>query len=324
MNFDNVLLLTPSKKINEWRGIVRNTLANGKNVIWVGDTETTGTEPKGDRANRDLKDRLLEIAMIAYIGTGTVIECPLIDSEGEQIFFHEYVNPFIEDPKILDRYNSIREIPYGAFRVHGIDVGFLEGKSGLKDSFNQESDFKLSKPAKTFSDIKPALEWLTCTDLSNILDGRSCLLAHNCAFDATFLDCEWIKTELLHDNNTEFACFESYFSLIDSLTIIKEMYSRTEIGTELSLKPIIFEKFKIATAQKRIPIGHGLEFLRYFYGVDNISRDVHGALVDSLILAEVYKKMSVDPKYQNFPVIKNKTKTALFVNKIDETGLISL
>lgn len=323
MNFSNALILTPSEKLQEWREIIRQTMASGKNVIWVGDTETTGTEPKGDRNNKDLKDRLLEVAMMAFEGEGTSITKPLLDSEGKQIYFHEYVNPFIEEQRILDRYNSIREIPYAAYRVHGIDVPFLEGKAGLKDSNLNETDFRLPKPAKTFYEIKPALEWLTCADLCNELKGRACFLAHNCPFDAEFMDCEFIKCELVHDGNSAHASFESYFTLIDSLVLIREMYTRNEIGA--AIKPNTQLKLtKKEEEGSRVPIGHSLEFLRYFYEADEIERDVHGALIDTVILAEVYKRMVDDERYKQLPMIKNMIRAPLERQPIDENGLIVL
>ncbi|MCY9860937.1 hypothetical protein OTK49_00080 [Vibrio coralliirubri] len=323
MNLSNILILTPANKIPEWREIIRKTMASGKNVIWVGDTETTGTEPKGDRNNKDLKDRLLEVAMMAFEGVGTSITKPLLDSEGNQIFFHEYVNPFIEDERVLTRYNSIRDIPYSAYRIHGIDKQFLEGKAGLKDSNLVETDFRLPTPARTFYEIKPALEWLTCADLCNELKGRACFLAHNCKFDAEFMDCEFIKCEFMHDGNSAFASFESYFMLIDSLALIKEMYSRSEIGAVL--KHHIAAKLAVKEKEgNRVPIGHSLEFLRYFYEADEIKRDVHGALIDTVILAEVYKQMVNDDRYKQLPMIKNQIRAPLEMQPIDENGLIVL
>ncbi|ELP5898507.1 hypothetical protein QTV49_000381 [Vibrio vulnificus] len=323
MHLTDTLILTPANKIEHWRDIIRSVLQSGKNVIWVGDTETTGTEPKGDRANKDIRDRVLEIALLAYVGNGTIIEKPLLDDEGLQIFFHEYVNPFKEDTKILERYNSIRYIPNEVLYVHGINESFLNGKTGLLDSKLNETDFKLPKPAKTFSEIKPALEYLSCVDLCNEVKGRLCLLAHNAPFDIEFLDCEYNKTEYLHEGNTAFAGFESFFTPIDSLQLIKEMYTRDEIRA--AVKPHVMKKLQdLESAGTKITIAHNLEFLRYFYEVDDIERDVHGAMIDSVILGEVYKKMTEDNKYKELPVVKNLIRKPIQTKPICEEKLIVL
>lgn len=323
MHLTDTLILTPSHKASKWREIIYHVLESGKNVIWVGDTETTGTEPKGDRANKDIRDRILEIALLAYVGNGTIIERPLLDEDGQQIFFHEYINPFKEDHKILDRYNSIKHVPNEVLYVHGINESFLNGNSGLLDSKLNETNFKLPQPAKTFSEIKPALEYISCVDLCNKVKGRLCLLAHNAMFDIEFLDCEYSKTEFLHEGNTAFSGFESYFMPIDSLQLIREMYSREEIRA--AVKPHIMNKLKdLEGAGKKIAIGHNLEFLRYFYEVDDIERNVHGAMIDSVILGEVYKKMTEDPKYKDLAVVKNLIRNPVQTKPICEEKLFTL
>lgn len=318
------LVLTPEGKIDTWRELIKQTLQSGKNVIFVGDTETTGTSPKGDRVNKDLRDRVLEIAFLAYKAEGSILEEPLIDNDGTQIFFHEYINPFLEDQRILERYNSISYIPTEVLYVHGITESFLQGDSGKLDSGLHETNFRLKKTAPTFSDIKPYLERLCCLDLCNELAGRVCFLAHNASFDIEFLDCEWSKVELLHDGNTAPSSFESYFKPIDSLALIKEMY-KTRDEIHLSMPPSMVVKLEeMAKEGKKLTVGYGLEFLRYFYEVDAIGRDVHGAMIDSVILAEVYKRMVMDPHYLELPIIKNLRNKPVVSTPVDINGLVVL
>lgn len=323
MNFDKYLVNTPANKIEEWREIIRTTLESGKNVIFVGDTETTGTEPKGDRANKDLRCRMLEVALIAYKADGVILEEPLLDSEGTHIFFHEYVNPFKEDSRILERYNSIPYIPNSVLYVHGITETFLKGETGLLDSALNETDYKLPKPAPTFAQIKPILEHLCCLDMCNELKGRVCLLAHNAPFDVEFLDCEWAKVEFLHEGNTAPSSFESYFKPVDTLTLIKQMYRTRDEVRAATPSDVMEEVEALAEKGQKIAIGWSLEFLRYFYKVE-IPRDVHGAMIDSIILAEVYRRMTEDPRYLKLPIVKDFKSTPIAISEIDETGLINL
>jgi DNA polymerase-3 subunit epsilon len=157
------------------------------------DTETTGLDPLGG-------DRLIEIGCIELdnrFPTGRV--------------FHRYINPD-------------REVPPGAFAIHGISTEFLQDKP-------------------RFSDI--------CDDLIEFL-GDAPLVAHNAAFDFSFLNAELERCR-------------------------RALVARERLVDTLFL------------ARRRNPAGpNGLDHLCIRYGIDNSRRTKHGALLDAELLAEVY------------------------------------
>ncbi|MBV7380083.1 DNA polymerase III subunit epsilon [Maritimibacter dapengensis] len=162
----------------------------------VMDTETTGFDPMTG-------DRMVEIGCVElmnHMPTGRT--------------YHQYINPK-------------RDMPDGAFQVHGLSEEFLR-------------DFPV------FEEIADAfLEFI----------GTSKLVIHNAKFDVPFLNAElgWCKRRLIPDDQA-----------IDTLMI----------------------------ARKKFPgAGNSLDALCRRFGIDNSHRELHGALLDSEILAEVYLEL---------------------------------
>ena len=120
--------------------------------------------------------------------------------------------------------NPERDVPASAVAIHGITAEFLKDKP-------------------RFSDI--------CEELIGFL-GDAPLVAHNAAFDFSFLNAELDRcgrTQLTRDR------------LVDTLLL----------------------------ARRRNPAGpNGLDHLCVRYGIDNSRRTKHGALLDAELLAEVY------------------------------------
>jgi len=161
------------------------------------DTETTGLNPKGG-------DRVVEIGcveMINHIATDNV--------------FHVYINPQ-------------RDMPAGAFKVHGLSEEFLRGH----DVF-----------AKIADDF---LEFI----------GDDPLIIHNAQFDIGFLNAE-----------------------LDRLGKPPLEMSRT-----IDTVPMARKKFPGAQAN--------LDALCRRFGIDNSNRQLHGALLDAELLAEVYLELN--------------------------------
>jgi DNA polymerase-3 subunit epsilon len=161
------------------------------------DTETTGFEPaKGDR--------LVEIGCIEVVNrmpTGAV--------------YHQYVNPQ-------------RDMPEGAFKVHGLSEEFLSDKP-------------------LFVDV--------CDAFLEFIDG-SPIVAHNAPFDMKFLNAELVRAK-----RPQFP----YEQAIDTLVI----------------------------AKKKFPGGsNSLNALCRRFDVDLSNRDLHGALIDADLLAQVYLELS--------------------------------
>ena len=160
------------------------------------DTETTGFDPRKGH-------RLVEIGCLElknHLPTGKT--------------YHQYINPE-------------RDVPEGAFKVHGLSEEFL-------------ADFPV------FSEVADAfVEFI----------GDSPLIIHNATFDMTFLNYE-LKTLKRKEIPFERA--------IDTLLIARKKFP----GSPASLDALC-KRFK----------------------VDNGARTLHGALLESELLAEVYLEL---------------------------------
>ncbi|MBL4812629.1 MAG: DNA polymerase III subunit epsilon [Rhodobacteraceae bacterium] len=156
------------------------------------DTETTGFEP-GEG------DRIVEIGAVeleGHLPTGRT--------------YHQYINPK-------------RDMPEGAFAIHGLSEEFLS-----------------TKPL--FADIAEAfLKFI----------GDSTLVIHNASFDMKFLNAElgWLDMPPLPMSQS-----------LDTLAMARKKFP----GSPASLDALCRR-----------------------FGIDNSSRTLHGALLDSEILAEV-------------------------------------
>ena len=160
------------------------------------DTETTGLDPNSG-------DRIVEIGaveLLNHMPTGNT--------------YHQYINPQ-------------RDMPAGAFAVHGLSEEFLADKP-------------------VFSDIAQAfLDFI----------GDSKMVIHNASFDMKFLNAEltWCKKPKL-----------PMAQALDTLEIARRKYPGAS---------------------------NSLDALCRRFGIDNSARTLHGALLDSEILAEVYLEL---------------------------------
>jgi DNA polymerase-3 subunit epsilon len=161
----------------------------------VMDTETTGLDPKSG-------DRIVEIGALElfnHMPTGKT--------------YHQYINPQ-------------RDMPEGAFAVHGLSAEFLSDKP-------------------LFADVAQAfLDFI----------GDSKLVIHNAAFDMKFINAElkWVERPEL-----------PWAQALDTLAIARKKFP----GAQNSLDALC-RRFGILT-----------------------ERELHGALLDSEILAEVYLEL---------------------------------
>ena len=97
-------------------------------------------------------------------------------------------------------------------------------------------------------------------DLLAYFDGADELIAHNMPFDQSFL-------------NREFKLAKAGFKLED----------RFPLTDTLQL------------AKNKVPIAkYNLDALCKYYGIDNSNRSLHGALLDSQLLAEVYLRLTTE------------------------------
>jgi len=165
-----------------------------REIVW--DTETTGFDPFAG-------DRIVEIGAVElnqHLPTGRV--------------YHQYINPE-------------RDMPPGAFEVHGLSIDFLK-------------DFPV------FSDI--------ARDFIDFV-GDATLIAHNAKFDMKFINAELKNTNL------------------------------PQVPLNQSLDTLEIARKKFPGAQ------NSLDALCRRFNIDNSSRQKHGALLDSEILAEVYLEL---------------------------------
>lgn len=159
------------------------------------DTETTGLEAQSG-------DRIVEIGcveLVNHIPTGAN--------------FHAYINPG-------------RDMPEGAFRVHGLSEEFLRDKP-------------------RYSEI--------ASEFVNFLD-HSTLIIHNAPFDIGFLHAEHDRAQLPRLDN----------EVIDTVSLARKVHPGARVS---------------------------LDALCKHYGIDTTRRALHGALLDSEILAEVYLEL---------------------------------
>ncbi|EKE74538.1 DNA polymerase III subunit epsilon [Celeribacter baekdonensis] len=174
------------------------------------DTETTGFDPHSG-------DRLVEIGAIElfnHMPTGRT--------------YHQYINPQ-------------RDMPDGAFGVHGIGPDLLTPPRAPKDGEVTLKDKPLFKAVgQAFLDF---------------IGPDSKLVIHNASFDMKFLNAElkWIGLPEI-----------PFARALDTL----------------------------AMARKKFPGSPAtLDALCRRFGIDNAARTLHGALLDSEILAEVYLEL---------------------------------
>ncbi len=160
------------------------------------DTETTGFNPLGG-------DRIVEIGcieLVNHLATGEV--------------YHQYVNPE-------------RDMPEGAFAVHGLSEEFLSGHP-------------------VFADVADAF-------LEFISDGS--LVIHNAQFDMGFINAELARI------------------------------GRPSVPMARSVDTVQMARKKFPGAQV------SLDALCRRFQIDNSGRELHGALLDSELLAEVYLEL---------------------------------
>lgn len=160
------------------------------------DTETTGLSPKSG-------DRVVEIGcveMVNFVATGEV--------------FHVYINPQ-------------RDMPDGAFKVHGLSEEFLRGHPVFADVIDDFLAFIGDDP----------------------------LVIHNASFDMGFLNAEL------------------------------ERAGRPALSMDRAIDTVRMARQKFPGAQA------SLDALCRRFSIDNSNRELHGALLDAQLLADVYLEL---------------------------------
>lgn len=174
----------------------------------------------------------------------------------------------------------------------------------------RRTEFMLSSPAPTFGEIKPILEDLLSLDKLIDLKGKLHFVAHNAMFDVRFLNEEWKRVERLEEGYDNVTCFEAYFNTIDTLALMHQMYTGAELQHASSAKGLS-------------GITYSLDSLQTFYDI-TADRDMHGALIDSKILSQVYSCMLEDPAYTTSKLAVSKKLGTPVVRKPSHRNLVKI
>jgi DNA polymerase III epsilon subunit-like protein len=284
----NELMITPKHKIEPWAELVSEKIYNGEQVVVFFDTETTGgvsgnivsVLEKNDLKYEGKLHRILEIgAIVTILNEKTGGYDVLLDKDGDRVMFHEYTNIWAEEQKELRRINSMTEVPFGAYRVHGISEKFLAGHVTLGHSLRDlESDYKVPRMAPTMKQIiKPLMKVMGLTHIvkNSALEKTVQACAHNIEFDNKFM-------------NSEFSLagqplFESLTSPLCTLKLARSVLPKEEVNKKYSLDNLyqyVKEKKLISTNQ---------------------SRDLHGALVDTEIALQMMNGIVASEFYKKSP-----------------------
>lgn len=243
-------------KLSEWRGVLSGIAEKHGSVYAVADTETTGTritEPKTGLFNRILE---LGICFCYKNEDGYLVVAR--DNGGDPIVIDEPSNPFITLPRPSPKQlKSVKEIDKESIEVHGITLDYLFGESeGMK------SRPKLSRGAPTFDVVMETVQSLISVPPLMDKGIPAISVFHNAVFDINFLNHECECWGISH--------FESYFAVEDTLVMAKKVFGKDEIP-DFTLDSIY---------------AYGKE--NYPELIDNVERPIHSAIIDCMILVQVY------------------------------------
>lgn len=249
--FENSILnFTPENKLEEWRKIILEKVEEGCTVKLYADTETTGFEygnkgrpaydpvvdKKGitrssidfgipesvlEKEAKDDKgkiDRMIEIAFVACYSNKNGENFPLTDKEGNQIFFHEMIDPYkvtnVEDNK---KFKTMPLIPYA---IHKTSFNFLKGQE-------EHPYLKLTLPKSapsTYEVLSQFKAFFTGNKPENY--DKIVLIFHNGDdFDMPFINTEFRRAVSNNESepSIENTVLREIVQVHDSLKIIKQL-----------------------------------------------------------------------------------------------------
>ena len=293
--------ITPFERFPEWEKIITETREGGKDVYIVSDTETTGGTSSPGKTNsvfekvdpkcRGKRHRILEIGAIFCTKNDKGEFEPIKDSNNENIFFHEYINPFDEPEEKKKKINSIDYIPEGAFYVHGISKKSLYAKEKVS------GEIMLKDKAPCMQDI--VLDFIKLSTVEKDLEGSVFGVFHNVPFDFTFLDSEFECCE--NEFGEPVQRFQDMFVPYDTINFFESVISKDEVN---ELK----EKAGIKKGRYGLDTLRGI-FSNLGYIDESLDRSFHGAYKDSLILIEIYNGV------QNYLADKERATKKISFNK---------
>ncbi len=246
----------PINKLSEWRETLSDYAKKHGDLYAVSDTETTGTqiiEPTSGLFNRVLEWSIL----FCYKDQDGMLQ-PCVDKSGSPIIVDEPINPFFERRSNHPKHTkSVNDIPRVTIDVHGITLEYLFG--------NEEGEKgrpPLPGVAPTFETVFEGVIALLNADVFRNAELVIHIVFHNAPFDIKFLNHECETWSMPY--------VESFFGVIDTEALAKEVMLKSDAGG-FSLDAIY---------------AFGKE--RYPHLVESVERPVHSAIIDSMILRQVY------------------------------------
>lgn len=241
---NKTLCLTPEHKIKRWIEIIHQTAQEGNMVKLYSDTETTGFDhgPRGrgiydplmdkkslqrDSMSRDIPfpklekeakelagkiDRMIEIALVACYTNKNGETYPLLDDDGEQIYFHEMISPYKD--VLMPENKKLKSMPLIPYDVHKTSFDFLKGEEthpflGIKLPHEAPGTLEV------FSYVKKIFDYEDDKIFDNII-----VLFHNANdFDVPFINSELSRLGEEFSGMT----MRDYSQVFDTLVLIKQI-----------------------------------------------------------------------------------------------------
>mgnify|MGYP001277818372 FL=1 len=244
----------------EWSKRLEEAACEYGHLYICSDTETTGTQ-RIDQTTRKFA-RVLEWSMSFRVLNEDNILVPVLDKKGRPIELDQAINPFIEEQITKKQKMSITHIPKDGIGTHGITEEYLFGNEPGEGGREQ-----LPHCAAPFSEVFYALQRMMNFPAYLKAEVPVYMVFHNADFDVGFLNQEM---EMINQ-----APIESYFIPLDTLVQSKKLIQKNEIdGYTLDS---IFKWSKEKYPEK----------------IQDMDRPIHTALIDSLILSEVFSALNL-------------------------------
>ena len=240
---NQTLCLTPESKLKEWADLIHKMASEGNVVKLYADTETTGFDHYNrgranydpvldkkslirdsmtfgleikdlEREARDLSgkvDRMIEIAFVACYTNPNGETYPLLDKDGNQVYFHEMVHPNAD--KLLADNKTITSMPLVPHHIHKTSFEFLEG--------NEPHPFlkiQLPRRAPSTTEVFTHLRDFFEYEDDKIYDNIIMLLHNGNDFDVPF-----INSEMNRIPEMEGLTIRDMVQTYDTLALIKEL-----------------------------------------------------------------------------------------------------
>lgn len=245
----------------EWSKRLEEAALEYGHLYICSDTETTGTQ-RIDQTTRAFA-RVLEWSMSFRVLNDDNVLVPVLDKKGRPIELDQAINPFIEEQVTKKQKMSITYVPKDGIGTHGITEEYLFGNEP-----GQGGREALPHCAPPFSEVFFALQRMMNFPSYLNAEVPVYMVFHNADFDVGFLNQEM---EMISQSP-----LESYFIPLDTLVQAKKLIQKNEIADGYTLDSV----FQWSKA-------------KYPEHIKDMDRPIHTALIDSLILSEVFSALNL-------------------------------